>query len=263
MRIFGRLLFSITAVGFFLLAFTYSRDLMVIKYFEEVFGESLVSEDSEYPDYYYFYTSIPDYHKNDPIILIDNNGYEIRGYEVIQASINNDNELELLESVYIIVYSDTEDLSQVGYINLENLDGSVTKDINVQRFKTLNMLNGINDQGYVYVPKDVFLSEELDTIHLVDKNENSLLETDFDLSETDFTIKTFISDFYEVNNRLPAISDLEGVTGNDILPNMLHLASDYVHIFYIAMGIYFTVLIISMYFIFFRKKKLHSINAIQ
>jgi len=109
MRVFGRFLYALIMVGFFLLAFTYSRDLMQTKYLEDVFGASLVDTSSENPDFYYFYTSIPDYHNADPIVSIDSNGYQIMGYEVLVVSINNDELLDITEAVYLIVYSGTED----------------------------------------------------------------------------------------------------------------------------------------------------------
>lgn len=255
MRVFGRILYAVIMVGFFLLAFTYSRDLMQTQYLNDVFGASLVDENSEYPKFYYFYTSIPNYHKNVPIISIDSNGYEIMGYEVLQASVNADNELELIESVYLIVYSDTEDLSQVDYLYLQDSETDNQTIVNLQRFKTLNIINGVNDQGTVYLPKELFLSEEFDTINLLDYSAEVLVSEDFQLSEADFTIKGFIETFFSENNRLPTIDDLDILQDNNIFPNKPHVADDYVHIFYIAMGIYFSVLIFMTYIIFFRKRK--------
>lgn len=257
MRVFGRILFSVMAVGFFLLAFTYSRDLMMTKYLEDVFGVSLVDENSEYPEYYYFYTSIPNYHNNEPIISIDSNGYEIRGYEVLRTNINSDNELEVEENVYIIVYSDTEDLSKVDYLYLENQTNEETLIIDLQRFKTLNILNGINERGTVYIPKESFFVEDYDKIYLTDKFANLLIDEDFSLQEADFINKEFIEEFYQTNGRLPLIEDLDAIVDNHTFPNKPHVADDYAYIFYIAMGIYFTALIIATYFVYFKKPKKH------
>ncbi|MCK4551799.1 MAG: hypothetical protein KAU02_02695 [Tenericutes bacterium] len=255
MRIFGRILYALMAVGFFLLAFTYSKDLMMTKYLEDVFGESLIDEDSEFSKYYYFYTSIPNYHKDDPIISIESNGYEIMGYEVLRVYIDDNDELVSEESIYLIVYSDTEDLSQVGYLILENSTSDATIGIALQRFKTLNIINGINDNGTIYVVKETFLEGNYDKIYLVGQLENTLVEEDFNVEETDFNIKTFIEDFYSENNRLPTIDDLSGLTENNIFPNKPHVATDYAHIFYIAMGIYFVIIIFMTYVIYFRRKR--------
>lgn len=255
MRVFGRFLYALIAVGFFLLAFTYSRDLMLTRYLEDVFGASLTDEDSPYPDYYYFYTSIPDYHKTDPIISIDVNGYEIRGYEVLLATATEDQGLYVEEAVYLLVYSDTEDLSQVNDIVL-SIDGTeTTHTINLQRFKTLYILNGINDQGMVYLLKDLWLEADYNRLILTNHQDESLLETEFSLSETDFTIKPFIENFYDSEGRLPNLDDLSAMQDNNIFPNRVNVADDYVHIFYIAMAIYFAVLVLTTYLVFFRKRR--------
>jgi hypothetical protein len=255
MRVFGRFLYALLAVGLFLLAFTYSKDLMLQKYLEDVFATSLVDDNSEYPKFYYFYSSIPNYYKSDPIISVNENGYEIMGYEVLQTNIDSDNNLITTESVYIIVYSDTKDLSLVDYLYLENQNNGDTVDISLQRFKTLNIINGINSQGYVYLAKDLFLSEDYNSINLLNKNGELLVSTNYSLTASDFTIKAFIESFFAENNRLPNVDDFEALTDNNIFPNKPHVADDYAYIFYIAMGIYFTLLIVSTYFIFFKKRK--------
>lgn len=255
MRVFGRFLYSLAAVGFFLLAFTYSRDLMMSKYLENVFEPSLTDETFEHPKFYYFYSSIPDFHNSEPVITINDSGYEIMGYEVAQTKINNNNELEVTESIYLIVYSDTEDLSAVDYINLENSTAETTHKIYLQRFKTLNLINGVNDQGNVYLSKETFFSEDFDTLCVVDKNGNNLIEVDFSISEDDFIIKSYMESFYAENERIPGTDDLNVLYSHNIFLNQTHIANDYIHIFYIAMGIYFTLLIVTTYFVFFKKKK--------
>jgi hypothetical protein len=255
MRVFGRFLYALLAVGLFLLAFTYSRDLMLTKYLNDVFAPSLTDENSDLPKFYYFYSSIPDYYKSDPIFAIENNGYDIYGYEVARADIDENNNLTVTEAVYIIVYSGTQDLSQVDYLYLENQSTEETQDISLQRFKTLNLINGINDKGTVYIDKDRFFDHQYDTINLTNKDGELLVSTSFSLNESDFTIKPFIETFYSEHGQLPTVDDFEGLTDNNIFPNKPHVADDYVYIFYIAMGIYFTVLIVSTYFIFFKRRK--------
>ncbi|XFA98360.1 hypothetical protein ACAG96_05710 [Candidatus Izemoplasma sp. B36] len=255
MRIFGRILYALFAVGLFLLAFTYSRDIMMTKYIEDVFGNSLTDENSEYPKYYYFYTSIPDYHNVNPIIEIDSNGYEIMGYEVLQADINNDNELNVETFLYIIVYSDTIQLTNVEYLQFENTTNGNTLDINLSRFKTLNVLNGVNERGYVYLEKDLFLDEDFNKISLIDNSDNILVNENVDIEETDFIIKTFIENYYLENGDLPNIDDLSGLSDNDVFPNKPHVATEYAYIFNIAMAVYFVVIIIMTYMIYFKKKK--------
>ena len=255
MRVFGRVLYAVVCVGFFLLAYTFSRDMMLSEYLKDVFATSLTDTESEYPKYYYFYTSIPDYHNDEPVFSIESNGYEIMGYEVLIAMINEENEAELTEFVYVIVYIDTEDLSQVDDLYLENQSTGTTANIDLQRFKTLNILNGVNELGYVYLAMDVFFSEDFDKINLLDKLGNFLVDTEFSIDEADFKIKDFVGTFYADNDRLPLIEDLEGLSNNDVFPNKPHVADDYQYIFFTAMGIYFAVIIFMTYIIYFRKKK--------
>jgi hypothetical protein len=255
MRIFGRFLYALLAVGFFLLAFTYSQDLMRNKYLEDVFGLSLTDESSPFPKYYYFYTSIPDYHKSDPVIEIDVDGYEIRGYEVLKTEINNDNELETTEFIYIIVYSDYQDLSKISHLSLIDSITEDTQDINLTRFKTLNILNGVNPEGTVYLAKDLFLSSDFDTINLINHDLDLVFESAFSIEDSNFTIKQNIVEYYQENNELPGVDEIDQLSDGNIFPNKPHIATDYAYIFWIGMGVYFTILIFMTYIIFFRKRK--------
>jgi len=255
MRVFGRILYATLAVGFFLLAFTYSRDLMLDRYLEEVFEPSLSDPDSIYPKYYYFYSSIPDYHNSEEIFWIEVNGYEIVGYEVAQVSIINDTELEVIESIYLIVYSDTEDLSEVDTLYLEDEDTGTQTEIYLQRFQTMNLINGVNELGVVYLDIDTFTNEDIDRICLTNHDGNILVDEEFSIDEEDFIIKDYMDTFYDENDAIPDIDNLQDLANQNIYPNQIHIADDYVHIFYIAMGIYFVVLILATYFIFFRKRK--------
>ncbi|MBI9009577.1 MAG: hypothetical protein JEZ05_06050 [Tenericutes bacterium] len=261
MRVFGRMLYSLVAVGFFLLAFTYSRDLMLSKYVEEVFGQSLTDTSSELPKYYYFYSSIPDFHNDQPVIEIVAEGYEIYGYEVAKTSFDNNNNLIVHEYIYLLIYSETEDLSVIDYLYLENQTTEATIDINLQRFKTLFLLNAVNEEyGNVYIPKDDVMAGNYDRIYLVSSDDQNIMSTAFTIEESDFVIKDYIESFYDEFTRIPDINDVSDMALNNIYPNQTHVADDYVHIFYIAMGIYFATLIVTTYLVYFKKKKRHSIN---
>ena len=260
MRVFGRVLYAVLAVGFFLLAFTYSRDLMLSRYIEDVFGESLTDTSSELPKYYYFYSSIPDYHNDEPVIEIIAEGYEIYGYEVAKVSIDNNNELVVNEYIYLLIYSETQDLSVIDYFYLGNQTNEETLEINLLRFKTLYLLNGVNDLGTVYLSKEDIIDGNFDQIYLVDEDDTNIMNTSFTIDESNFIIKEYMEAFYNENGILPDIGDVSDMASNNIYPNQTHVADDYVHIFYIVMGIYFAILIVVTYLIYFKKTKRHSIN---
>jgi len=258
MRIFGRVLYALLAVGIFLLIFTHSIDLTANRYYEEVFGTSLTDTDSDLPEFYYFYTSIPDFHKNTPIISVDYDGYIIRGYEVARVSVNNDSELEVTESVYIIVYSPTKDLSVINNLSFTNESDTESFDIPLVRFKTLNLLNGVDERGFIYLPKDLFLSADFDTIKLVNKVEETVVDTQLNIDETDFTIKSNLEYFYTLYNKIPDEEDIDKLNADNIGLKVIHIDENTQldsSIVLISMAIYFVILIVSTYLIFFRRRK--------
>ena len=256
MRVFGRFLYALLAVGLFLLVFTYSIDLTANKFYEEVFGTSLVDEDSTLPEFYYFYTSIPDFHKADPIISVDKNGYIIRGYEIAQAKIEND-ELIVSEYVYIIVYSSDQDLSKVDKIKLLS-DSELMSEFYLTRFKTLNILNGVNETGNVYLEKSFFLDANISAIELISDSQQILLSELYSVEETSFTIKENLETFYQEYKRVPLGEDLDLLEDDNIGIKIVHTNEENKldgSILLVGMVGYFLVLIITTYLIFFRKGK--------
>ncbi|MDT8336401.1 MAG: hypothetical protein RQ856_01085 [Candidatus Izemoplasmatales bacterium] len=258
MRIFGRVLYALLAVGIFLLIFTYSIDLTANRYYEEVFGSSLTDTNSDLPEFYYFYTSIPDFHKSDPIISVDYDGYIIRGYEVAKTSINNDNQLEVLEYIYILVYSTTQDLSVINNLSITDDNGGELFEIPLVRFKTLNLLNGVDERGFIYLSKDLFLSTDFDKIKLVNKDEEIVVDAQLNLDETDFTIKSNLEDFFALYNKIPDEEDIDNLNVDNIGLKIIHIDENTrldSSIVLISMAVYFVILIVSTYLIFFRRRK--------
>lgn len=258
MRVFGRFLYALLAVGLFLLVWQYSMDLTANRFYEEVFGASLTDEDSDLPEFYYFYTSIPDFHKSDPIISVSIDGYEIRGYEVARAKINNNNQIEVTEAVYIIVYSEVNSLFVLDKITVYKNNTSTEANILLSRFKRLNILNGINDQQTVYIPKSLFLESEFDRIKIVDFEGEVVIETDFTIEPQDFTIKENLETFYQEYDKVPDKDDFINLQDSNIAYRVYHINDQNQldgSIMLVAMVTYFLVLIITTYLIFFKKKK--------
>ncbi|MCF7924902.1 MAG: hypothetical protein K9L64_07360 [Candidatus Izimaplasma sp.] len=263
MRVFGRFLYAMFAVGVFLLAWTYSIDLMRQNYYQDVFGASLVDENSALPDYYYFYSSMPDYHKDDPVINVDQNGYQVRGYEIARTIFDEDDNLEINEFLFILVYSDSQNLSNLDYLVLSENTGDDELKIKLIRYYGLEIRVSIDDNmSYYLIPKELFLEADFDKLEVLDSSENALVSVSaFSIAETDFTIKDNIEDYYLANGELPTSEDMDELAADNIYPRDSSVASndylikEYIHIFWIAMGIYFTVLIFATYFIFFRKQR--------
>jgi len=258
MRIFGRFLYALLAVGLFLLVFTYSIDITANRFYEEVFGASLTDETDDVPDFYYFYTSIPDYHKSEPIISIDQEGYQIRGYEVARAEINEQQQLEITESIYIIVYSDTKDLSLLSELSLIEADTQNEFIIPLTKFKTLNILNGVNDKGQVYIPKELFFDNNFDGINLVGKDESIIIESSLSIEDSDFTIKQNLENFYEQYEALPTEETIDNLQDDNISIKIIHLDEENQlngSVLMVNLAMYFIALALATYLIFFRRRK--------
>ncbi|MFW5888877.1 MAG: hypothetical protein ACOCUD_00700 [Bacillota bacterium] len=263
MRVFGRFLYAMFAVGVFLIVWTYSIDLMRQNYYQDVFGQSLITEDSDLADFYYFYSSMPDYHKEDPVISIDKNNYQVRGYEIARTIIDDNDDLEVSEFLFLLVYSDSEDLTNVDYIKFTDTSSDSELIINLIMYYGLDIRVSIDDNmSYYLIAKELFLAADFDKLEVLDSRQNVLVsESAFSINESDFTIKENIETYYQLNNDLPEAEDMDEIAADNIFPRDSSVASndylirEYIHIFWIAMGIYFAVLIFATYFIFFRKQK--------
>ena len=256
MRIFARILYSVFMVGLFLIVMTFPQEVMGNLYRENVFMEPITNEDSEYPRFYYFYTSIPNFQNDQALFYYENQGFEITAYEVLRAELDEFNTLTMTESIFFIVYSDTEDLSTLNHLHIYNEASTEYVDIELNKFRNLNILYGVNADLNVYVPKEDVLNEfDYNKISLVDDNDIERTNNDLILQEDQFITKEFIEGFYQDNNRLPTVSDISGLTDNHVFPNLTHVADEYSYIFTVSFVGYFVILILSMYFIFFRKRK--------
>lgn len=262
MRIFGRFLYAMLAVGIFLASLTYSISLMRQAYIDDVFGGSLVDESSELPEFYYFYSSLPDYHKKEPIVSIDQSDYKIRFYEIARTQVE-DEELVVNEYFFVLVYHENiDDLFNVEYLRVSNGTVADQVDISFIQYQELDILVSVDQATTMYlIEKDALdLTKDYDEVFLMDANNDILIESAFTIDESDFTVKTSLESFYNENNRLPETDDFPlndsdiAIQDQDIVNNF-KVVDDYLYILGIVMGIYFVLLIFSTYFIFFRKKK--------
>ncbi|MDD3129281.1 MAG: hypothetical protein PHW21_02825 [Candidatus Izemoplasmatales bacterium] len=257
MRIFVRVLYSMLAVGIFLWIWVTAQDVMEKKFWQP-FSDSLTDESSDLPDFYYFYTSIPNYHKSEPIISIEIDGYEIKGYEVAVTAKDEDDNLVIEESIYIIVYSDNQDLSQVKELTLFETTGEKSEVIWLTRFKHLNLINAINELGEVYIPKDLFLSGEFDRIKLTNHDDEVLIESALNIDESSFTIKSSLEQFYQEHDKLPDAEDIDDLSSQSIGMQIIHEGEEFKvdgDIFFYSIGGYLIVLLITTYLLFFRKAR--------
>ncbi|QLY40422.1 hypothetical protein HF295_06000 [Hujiaoplasma nucleasis] len=261
MKVFGRFLYAMFAVGIFLVAFQLSVQWVFQKYVEDVFGNSLTDENSDLPDFYYFYASLPDYHKEEPLIEINENGYQIRAFEIVRTEIKEDiltvNEFML----FLIYHEDPNALKDIDKIRISN---GLTKDqidIQVAPYKELDILVSIDlDTQYIeyIINKDLIdFSKNYDSLLLIDQNQTTLFESAFNLSDESFMIKGNIEGYYEEYENLPE-DELNGIgvySQDKDITNNSKIVDEYLYIFGIVFGAYFVVLIVATYLIFFKKRK--------
>jgi hypothetical protein len=263
MKVFGRFLYALLAVGIFLWTFQYSIMDMRANYYKDVFGGSLVDESSDLPDFYYFYATLPGYHKDDPIISIDQDGYEVRGYEVAITSFEED-VLMIEETILLIVYhEDPEQLSRVDKLLITSDDARDQIEIELGRYHNLDILVSMdpNTSYYLFDKEDIDFSLNYTNISLVDPNYNQIIESVFTLAEEDFTIKDKLQTFYYVNAELPNVETIYQLNDPSInvqdqeITNNSFVVDEYIYIMGMYLGIYLVVLIVATYFIFFKKRK--------
>jgi hypothetical protein len=262
MRIFGRFLYAMLAVGVFLAALTYSISLMRQAYIDDVFGGSLVDESSELPEFYYFYSSLPDYHKTEPIVSINQSGFKLRVYEIARTEFE-DEELVVNEYFFALVYNENiDELFDVEYLRISNGTVADQIDISLIQYQELDVLVSVDQATTMYlIEKDTLdLSKQYDEVFLMSANNDVLIESAFTINDSDFIIKENLESFYDEFDRLPEADDFPindsdvSIQDQDVVNNF-KVVDDYLHILGIVMGIYFVLLIFSTYFIFFRKKK--------
>lgn len=262
MRVFGRFLYAMLAVGVFLAALSTSISLMRKQYFKDVFGASLTDETSIQADFYYFYASLPDYHQETPIISIDQSGYEIRAYEVAMTEILDDQTLELTEYIFLLVYHEDADLLEaVESIRIWNGLVRDQIDIDLIAYQGLDILVSVDSttSKYLYEKSLFEFTNNYNQLLLLDSNQDLILESALSIDDSDFILRDMLEDYYDSNDALPEAEDMDQLPGVNIqdqdLLNNFSVVDEYIYILAIVMGIYFLVLIFSTYFIFFKKRK--------
>ena len=252
------------AVGIFLLVYEFSMMEMREKYYDEVFGGSLTDESSELPEFYYFYASLPDYHKNSPIIQIDSDGFELRGYEIAKVNYDEEGTPTIEENLFFIVYnSDSSILKNVYRLKVSTVDDSSSVEIRLGNYQKQDVLVSIDEvtSSYLVKKSDFDFSQEYTTFKLLDSEGKIIIDKTDVLSEQDFTIKENIESYYALHQELPQWEDIDLLDDDNVFPkettvsNNYYIVDNYGYIMGIALGSYLLVLIISTYLIFFKRWK--------
>jgi hypothetical protein len=243
MKIFGRVVYALLAVFTFWFVLDYARGSMTIQYFENEGAKAVELEDD-----IFFYGSARDYNHRNALHISNDQGYTISIYEIADASIKN-NELDVDTYTYIMLKSD-DLLGNLYYLRFT--DGSNHLDIEFMRFRTLNIMMGLNQEKTEFgILKDVILANNYTHVLLLDQYKNTIFTDTFELATEDFIIEDRLITFYNENEFLP----LTELTDFNIYPAFTHEMDAYMNTLWTSLIVYLVILILSTYIVFFAKKK--------
>lgn len=243
MRIFGRVVYALLAVFTFWFVLDYARGSMTIQYFENEGAQAVELEDDTF-----FYGSARDYNQRNALYESSDQGYTVSIYEIADASIKN-NEINVDAYIYIMLKRD-DLLGSLYYLRFT--DGTNQLDIEFMRFRTLNIMMGLNQEKIEFgISKEVILENNYTQVLLLDQYKNTIYTDTFELVAEDFTIEERLVAFYNDNEFLP----LTELTDFNIYPAFTHEMDAYMSTLWISLIVYLVILILSTYIVFFAKKK--------
>ncbi|MDO9629656.1 MAG: hypothetical protein Q7I99_07120 [Acholeplasmataceae bacterium] len=243
MRVFGRVVYALLAVFTFWFVLDYARGAMTINYFENEGAHAV-----EIHDDIFFYGSARDYNQRTALFETDSLGYTVSMYEIADANTRGQ---EIVVSSYIYIMLKSDDLmNQVFYLRFSN--GTDQLDVEFMKFRTLNIMMGLNDLKTEFgIAKETILEKNYNEIMLLDQYKNTIFTKSISLEESDFIIEGRVTSYYEQNDRLP----LTELIDFDIYPAFTHEMDAYINILWISLITYLVILILSTYIVFFAKKK--------
>lgn len=242
MRVLGRIGFALLAVFTFWFAIDYARGAMTLRYFENE-GKIAVDENDDS----FFYGSARDYNQKGALYTITEQGYTISFYEI--ADVDTKSGLVVNPYIYIILRSDDR-LDDTHYMKL--IGGETDLELEFYPFRTLNIRMALNEELQEFGIKDEkIINKGYQELQLLDQYKNIVFEVPFEINEDQMILESKITSYYEVNNQLP----FTALTSENVFPKITHEMDNYMHIMYISLGVYVFVLILSIYIVFFMKKK--------
>ena len=228
----------------FVFVLDYTKGLMESRFFQKY---AKIGLEEPVTDYFFFYSSVPDYHHDEPLISIDHEGIEIRFYEILTASVTESG-LETDEFVYVIVYGKDAPIPENAVLQLT---GETELIMTLARFRTLDLYLGVMETGSAYMPKSLLADPNFHHISVSTESDGALFLEPYELSGDSFVLQDAVIDYYEANQSLPTLElEAEG-----IYPYIRHVGDEFQYIFWIGIGLYTIILIGATIWIFFRKKR--------
>lgn len=244
MRIFLRVVYALLATFTFLFAVDYARGRMAILYFENEGNIAINEQDDSF-----FYGSARDYNQRNALLEVNDQGYRVSFYEIADVK-ENENGLDIKSYLYIILNSENE-LDQRYYLEFKN--GDEVLELEFLRFRTINIMMILNPELQEFgIPIELVLnSKNYLEVNLLDQYKNIIVSTPFTIVESDLIISDKLNDFYNEFDKLPFNELIE----ENVYPKFTHDLEDYTYIMRNSLIIYAVVLILSIYVVFFAKRK--------
>lgn len=245
MKFWGRLGYAVIVTLLFLWVLNFSSGLRMTLYVQKNGNAALAEEN---PTYFFFYSSVPDYHCSVPLFSYDDDAYSVRLFEIAIVE-SSDSEITVEEYGYLMIHPEEGSTSEIYTVEL--LQGeTLLSEWNAIQYRNLNLLVAINDEGSIYIEKEYFLDSAPD--RLVLKNASGATMLDLGFSSGEFRIKNAVNEYYQAENALPEELSLQE---DSVFPANPQIDQEFDYLIWAFIGGYIGLVLITTYFLFFFKKK--------
>jgi hypothetical protein len=243
MRILGRVVFAMLATFTFWFAIDYAQGAMATRYFEYEGNAALNAGEDVF-----FYGASRDYHQRGAIYSVENSVYTLSFYEVAEVVEKND-VMTVTSFTYIMLRSNQ---AMTGKYLVTLKDGVEKLDIVLHPFRSLNLRVGLNQEQTVFgIETSQILERNYSELFLYDPEGANLLSDTINVTQFDYILEDAISDYYAQQGALPFTE----LSQENIYPAISHDLGDYIYIMWISVAVYIVVLALSIYIVFFLRRK--------
>jgi hypothetical protein len=245
LKFWGRLGYAVVVTLLFLWVLNFSSGLRMTMYVQKNGNAALAEEN---PTYFFFYSSVPDYHCSVPLFSFDDDAYSVRLFEIATIE-STDPEIVIEEYGYLMIHPKEGSTSEIYTIELLQGD-TLLSDWNAIQYRNLNLLVGINDEGSIYIGREYFKESAADRLIL--KNATGEILMDIEFSSEEFRINNAVDEYFEAEDALP-----EGLALQDesVFPAIPQIDQEFDYLFWVLTGGYIGLVFIVTYFLFFFRKK--------
>jgi hypothetical protein len=243
MRILGRVVFAMLATFTFWFAIDYAQGAMASRYFANEGSDALEAGED-----IFFYGASRDYHQRGALLSVEASGYTLSFYEVASI-VEEDDDITVTSWTYIMLRSD-EDM--VGNYLLSLYAGEEKLDILLFPFRSLNLRVGLNlEQTMFGIETSKLVEQDYTELILYDPEGGNILSETISMSDLDYILVEEIQAYHDQEGKLPFME----LSDQNIYPAISHDLSNYTYIMWISVSVYIVVLGLSIYIVFFLRRK--------